>query len=26
MEQRMVARALKRARYIGLVPYVASVG
>ena len=26
MEQRMVARALKRARYIGLIPYVASVG
>jgi small subunit ribosomal protein S18 len=26
MEQRMVARAVKRARYMGLLPYVTSIG
>lgn len=26
MEQRMIARAVKRARYMGLLPYVATAG
>jgi len=26
MEQRMIARAVKRARYIGLLPYVSAAG